>query len=85
MKVKITLDCSPDELRQFFGFPDVQPLQQEMLDQMAQKVREGAGGLDVVAIMKPFLTPNAQAMETMQKVFMQGFGMAGGEHKESSK
>ncbi len=76
MKVNITLDCSAEEMRQFFGFPDVQPLQREMLEHVAQKMREGAGGLDMVNMMKPFLTPNPQAMEAMQKVFMQGFGLA---------
>ncbi len=77
MKVNITLDCSPEELRQFFGFPDVQPLQQEMLEQLGEKMREGAGGMDMANMMKPFLAPNTQAMEAMQKAFMQGFGMAG--------
>lgn len=82
MKVNITLDCSAEELRRFFGLPDVQPLQQEMLDQLAQKMREGAGGLDVVNLMKPFLAPNTQAVEAMQKAFMQGFGLAGGGRKD---
>ena len=77
MKVNITLDCSAEELRQFFGFPDVQPIQQEMLDHLAQKMREGGGGMDMVTMMKPFLTPDPQAMDAMQKVFMQGFGLAG--------
>ncbi len=83
MKVKITLDCSADEMRQFFGFPDVQPLQHEMLEHLAEKMREGAGGLDMVNMMKPFLTPNPQAMDAMQKVFMQGFGLAAGGKKET--
>ncbi len=82
MKVNITLDCSAEELRQFFGFPDVQPLQQEMLDQLGQKLREGAGGVDVMKIMQPFLAPNHQAMDAMQKVFLQGFGLAGTARKE---
>ncbi len=82
MKVNIKLDCSAEELRQFFGFPDVQPLQREMLDHVAEKMREGVGGLDMVSMMKPFLTPNPQAMEAMQKVFMQGFGLAGAGKKE---
>jgi len=83
MKVNITLDCSAEEMRQFFGFPNVQPLQDEMLEQLAEKMREGAGGLDMVNMMKPFLTPNPQAMDAMQKVFMQGFGLASAGKKDN--
>ena len=31
MKVKIDIDCTPEEARTFFGLPDLGPLQKEML------------------------------------------------------
>ena len=40
MKINITLDVTPEEARQFFGLPDVQGLQEEMLKQAQQRLAE---------------------------------------------
>ena len=37
MKVKIDIDCTPEEARTFFGLPDLGPLQQAMLKAMQEK------------------------------------------------
>ena len=34
MKVNIEIDCTPLEARQFFGLPDVQPMQAALLAEM---------------------------------------------------
>lgn len=73
MKIKVEMDVSPDELRAFFGLPDVRALQEEMLAKVRESVLAGAAGLDPVAMMKPFLTPNMQAMEGLQRAFWQAF------------
>ena len=35
MKINVEIDISPEELRRFFGLPDVQGFQQEMIDRFA--------------------------------------------------
>ena len=37
MKVTIDIDCTPLEARQFFGLPDVQPMQQAVLAEMEKR------------------------------------------------
>jgi hypothetical protein len=37
MKVNIDIDCTPLEARQFFGLPDVQPMQQAILAEMEKR------------------------------------------------
>jgi len=37
MKVTIDIDCTPLEARQFFGLPDVQPMQQAILAEMEKR------------------------------------------------
>ncbi len=37
MKVTIDIDCTPIEARQFFGLPDVQPMQQAILAEMEKR------------------------------------------------
>lgn len=69
MKLKVDIEATPQELRAFFGLPDVEPLQREMLDLVAERMRQGAAGLDPAALMKPFLAPHLQSVEAMQKAF----------------
>ena len=40
MKVKIEIDCTPIEARDFLGLPDVKPMQEAMMDQMQAKMQE---------------------------------------------
>ena len=37
MKVTIDIDCTPQEARQFFGQPDVQPMQAAILAEMERR------------------------------------------------
>ena len=76
MKINIELDVTPEELRAFLGLPDVKPLQDRMLQQVAEQLRSGAAGMDPLSMMKPFLTPPAGALDAVQRAFWQSF--AGG-------
>ena len=89
MKINMSVDCTPQELRDFLGWPDVGPLQQEMLERVSKTMNEGGGAIDPVSLMRPFLSPSTQAMEAMQKAFLQamqtGVGTAGQGAGDSSK
>ena len=37
MKVTVNIDCTPLEARQFFGLPDVQPMQAAILAEMEKR------------------------------------------------
>ena len=76
MRINIKVNVTPQELREFFGLPEVQPLQQEMLERLGERLRAGAEELDPATLMRPFLTPNVAAMESMQKAFWQAFASA---------
>ncbi len=73
MKIKIELEVSPHEAREFFGLPNVQPLQDEMMERIGQNMREGVSGYDPMSLMKPFLPSNLQSMEAFQKAFLESF------------
>ena len=38
MKVNVEIDCTPLEARQFFGLPDVQPMQTAVMDKLQQQI-----------------------------------------------
>jgi hypothetical protein len=73
MQIKITIDATPEEMRAFFGWPDVGPLQQEMLDGIREKIKAGEAGFDPMALMQPYLAPDMRNLEAFQKAFWQSF------------
>ena len=69
MKINITMETTPAELREFLGLPDVQSLQAEMIEKVGEQMRTGVEGFDPVSMMRPFIAPDLQSMETMQRAF----------------
>ena len=83
VKIRIDVNLTPEEARRFFGLPDVKPLQDELLEHMADKVRAGAEGLDPSSILAPFVATNMSAYEAMQKAFWKGLsGVSSSEEDE---
>ena len=89
MKINMSVDCTPQELRDFLGWPDVGPVQQEMLARVSEMMSEGSSGVDPMSLMRPFLSPNTQSMEAMQNAFLQamqsGMGAAAATSGKKSK
>src|SRR6266566_2597544 len=46
MKIKLDIDCTPEELRGFFGLPDVKPMQEELMKEIAARMRANVKALD---------------------------------------
>ena len=76
MQFTITIDATPEEMRTFLGWPDVAPLQQEMLDRISENLKAGKAGFDPMTLMQPYLTPNLRNLEAFQKAFWQSFAGA---------
>lgn len=83
MQFKITVDATPEEMRAFFGLPNVAPLQQEMLEKIREKMQQGEDGFDPLSLMRPYLAPDMSSLEAMQKAFWQAF--SGGSDAKASK
>ncbi|HEX9583350.1 MAG TPA: DUF6489 family protein [Gammaproteobacteria bacterium] len=73
MKFTVTIDATPEEMRTFFGWPEVAPLQQEMLDGIREQLKAGESGFDPMTLMQPYLAPNMRNVEAFQKAFWQSF------------
>lgn len=72
MKINVTMETTPAEFREFLGLPEVQPLQAEMIDKIREQMQAGVEGFDPLTMMRPFITPNLQSMESMQRAFWNG-------------
>lgn len=70
MKLKIQIDLTPQEAREFFGLPEVRPFQDELMETITKRMRDGMTGYDPMSLMKPYLPQNLQSLELMQKAFL---------------
>lgn len=72
MKIKFDIEATPQELRTFLGLPDVEPLQQEMINIIRRNMSAGMEGFDPSILLKPWLPAHLQSVDFIQKAFWQG-------------
>jgi len=77
MKIKIDIDCTPEEARSFLGLPDVAPLQAEMMRTIQERMTKTLATMDPEALLKMWLPAGTPSFEQMQKAFWQQFAGAG--------
>jgi hypothetical protein len=82
MKIVFDIEATPQELRTFFGLPDVEALQKEMMEQVRKKMLDGVEGFDPLSLMKPILPEHLQSITALQKNFWNTFTMASKEEKD---
>lgn len=74
MKIKFDIDCTPEELRGFFGLPDVRPMQEELLKEVQEKLRANLKALDPETMLKTWLPAGLKGFEQLQEMFMSQMG-----------
>ena len=68
MKIKIEVDCTPQEARTFFGLPDLEPIHEAVTEEMKSRMEAAAKAMDPEAYMKAWM-PGGQGLEKMQEMF----------------
>ena len=56
MKVNVEIDCTPLEARQFFGLPDVQPMQTAVMEKLQNQMMENIQKVSPEALMQSWLS-----------------------------
>ena len=69
MKIKIEVDCTPEEARTFFGLPDLEPVHEVMTDAMKEQARKAADMMDPETLMKAWM-PGGVGFDQMRDAFM---------------
>jgi hypothetical protein len=82
MKVTVVVDCTPLEAREFFGLPDVQPMQAAMMDQMQGKMMANIDKFSPESIMQSWFTFDPKMGERFQEMFVNMAGLATGRAKD---
>jgi hypothetical protein len=84
MKVNVEIDCTPLEARQFFGLPDVQPMQTAVMEKLQHQMMDNIQKVSPEALMQSWLTFDPKIAERFQNMFvtMAGLGGARGDDKK---
>lgn len=77
MKITVDIDCTPEEARRFFGLPDVQKMQEAVMQELQAKMLENVAKLDPETMMKTWLPAGLESFEQMQKMFFSQFTPGG--------
>ena len=75
MKINVHIDATPEEMRTFFGLPDVGPLQREWLAQLEAGMKTGMVALDPATskLLSSAFAEQIKMFDAMQKGFWQAF------------
>ena len=77
MKVTIEIDCTPDEARQFFGLPDVKPLQAAVMARMEAGLNEAADRFSPETLLRSWMSSMPQGQDQLRDLFGRFFGPMG--------
>lgn len=70
MKISLDVDCTPEELRGFFGLPDVTAMQERLLQEVEQRLRTNLQALDPETMLKTWLPAGLKGFEQLQEMFL---------------
>jgi hypothetical protein len=69
MKVTFNVECSPEEARSFLGLPDVAPMQQALMADLEQRLRDNIQAMTPDTMLKTWMPAGLQNIEQAQKLF----------------
>lgn len=73
MKIKIDIDCTPEEARAFLGLPDVAPMQTVVMEKLQEQMLANLSAMDPEALFKTWFPVGLQGLEQIQKAFWSQF------------
>jgi hypothetical protein len=85
MKVNIEIDCTPLEARQFFGLPDVSPMQTAVMEKLQQQMLTNIQSVSPEALMQSWFTFDPKLAERFQDMFTTMAGLGGVRTPEKKK
>ena len=69
MKIRIDVECSPEEARAFLGWPDVREFQHTVMEQVQQRTAEYFASVEPDQLAKTWMPAGMEAWDAMQKTF----------------
>jgi hypothetical protein len=76
MKVNVEIDCTPAEARQFFGLPDVAPMQNAVMDRLQQQMTSNIDKISPESLMQSWFTFDPKIAERFGDMFAAMTGLS---------
>ena len=84
MKVNVSVEATAQEMREFLGLPNVQPLHDDILQTVRDNMKRGVVNFDALGLIKPLLPTQFHSMEMVQK-FWEAVAKASGGNMAAGK
>ena len=78
MKIRIDIDCTPEEARRFVGLPDVTQMQEAVMAELEKQTLSRLKSMDVDTLMKQWFPTSVVGWERLQKAMWQQMTSAAG-------
>lgn len=78
MNIKIDIDVSPEEMRKLMGLPDVEGFQNQLMDDIRERINQGVDGYDPLKLFQPYLNSGMAGMDMIQRFFTATLGSGTG-------
>ena len=85
MKVNIEIDCTPLEARQFFGLPDVGPMQVAVMDKLQQQVLSNIDKVSPESLIQSWFTFDPKLAQRFGDMFVAMAGLGGSTSSDKKK
>jgi len=76
MKVTFDIECTPHEARTFFGLPNIEPMQDALMKELEDRLRDNIRSLDPETMLKTWLPATIQGWGEVQKIFWEQMGIS---------
>ncbi|WP_323760790.1 DUF6489 family protein [Maricaulis sp.] len=77
MKVKIDIDCTPEEARHFLGLPDVSRINDAMVDEVVKRTEANLDSMEPEALMRQWSAVGGQMTNQFMEMMRQAGGVSG--------
>ncbi|PID53207.1 MAG: hypothetical protein CSA58_06380 [Micrococcales bacterium] len=69
MKIHVDIDAEPQELRAFFGLPDLGPMQTAILEDVQRRMLEDLDAFSTTGLLREWFAPAAGMQQAFWKLF----------------
>lgn len=82
MNIKIDIEMTPEELRKFFGLPNVADMQDAIMTRMKETIVDKMSEQGLPEIQAGFVEQSFKAMEAYQQMFMDALDQSAGKKEK---
>jgi hypothetical protein len=84
MKINIDMEMTPEEARKLMGLPDVSGLQDEMMAELAKRMKSALDTSDPEAMLKAWMPMGGAGLEQFQRFLWDSAARAAGGAKKKA-